>query len=307
MVEVKGEFEVILTKAIDVAQDFEITGLPMCQYENDDNKITISPHKISEAQVLDGDYEPAKLLEIKVWILRKIDLKDSERKILSHQEEMVFEKILVESTRRLISIVKNKTEQWDLDSRHPVYAYSAKFWCGDNKIVVNFPLAEGQKRLPEYSHGTIIFSTRDLQGELSSEIWHTIVEIIPQPIIIPAYEELITDAKTSRSQMRYDLAVFYCAIASELMLEKSCESNLKEKHGLNEDQCEIIIGKMNVPELFQLIHKLDPQFPMTYGAAKELFTLRNKIAHGAIQDVEWENANSAIDIAEQLRAIVSKS
>jgi hypothetical protein len=98
--------------------------------------------------------------------------------------------------------------------------------------------------------------------------------------------------------MRYDLAVLYSAIASELMLEKACQSILNTKHVLNEDQCETIIEKLRIPELFKLLHQLDPGFPINYRDVEEFFKLHNKIAHGVVQEVEWRSAKEAIDIGE---------
>jgi hypothetical protein len=196
MVEVKGEFEVKLSKAIDVVSDFTEPGLVMCKFQMDDSRIMISPLKISEPEYDDEDYEPAKLMEIKVWIIRNYEFDITEKKLLPHHEEKAFEKILIESIRRFVTLIKHKTRQWDLDTRHPVYAHRAKFWYGDNQTESDFPLPEGDWRLPEYSYGTIIFTTRDAHDELSRDTWQTVVNEISHPVTIPPYEELLSDANS---------------------------------------------------------------------------------------------------------------
>jgi hypothetical protein len=305
MVDIKGEFEVSLSNAIDVAPDFSEPGLPLCQFQIQRDKITIWPLKISEPRFESEEYEPPQLTEIKAIIIREIDFGKAETKILPRREEKAFERILIESTRRFVTLVKHKINQWDLDTRHPIYAYSYCYWCGGARLETEFPIAEGSKRMPEYTQGTIVFATRDLQRELSRIIWQAVVDEIPTPITVPLYEELITDAKTFRSQMSYDSAVLYSAIASELMLEKICQHILKIKHSLSDTQCETIMSKLRIPGILDLIQQLDPTLSIAYSDLNSVFRLRNKIAHGETQNVEWQEASDAIKTCEHLSTILS--
>jgi len=111
---------------------------------------------------------------------------------------------------------------------------------------------------------------------------------------------LLYDAKTFRSHMLYETSVLYAAIASELMLREACARLLKTKGGLNDRQCDLIV-KMNIPQLFELMHELEPNLPLKYDDVRKLFELRNKIAHGKRKSATHQQANEAIGTAEQLK------
>ncbi len=104
-------------------------------------------------------------------------------------------------------------------------------------------------------------------------------------------DELLSDAKTFRSHMRYDASALYAAIASELMLEKTCGSLLRAKSGLSEKQNEAKVSKLKVPQLLKLICELDPSLPVKHEYVRKLFQLRNKITPGETLTVTWQEAN----------------
>ncbi len=306
MAEIQGQFDVSLSIPIDVAPDFLGSDLSLCKFQIEGDRVTISPLNVAEAiPYPDGDYEAPKLTEIRVWISKEIDFgrRQKECLTLSPDEERMFERVLVEATRRFVTIIKHKTNQWDLDTRHPVYAYNYVYSLGDTQLSTVWPLQQGTKRLPEYAAGTIIWHARDFQKDLTRAVWQEVAAEVLRPISVPLHDELLHDAKNFRSHMRYDASALYAAIASELMLEKACSSLLRIKGGLSDKQCEAIISKLRNPQLLELIHELDPSLLVKDKGIKKLFKLRNEIAHGKRkpESVTGEEANEALSTAEQLK------
>jgi len=304
MAEIQGQFDVSLSIPIAVAPNFSGPHLPPCQFQIDKDRVTISPLNVIEVTYYpDDDYESPKLTELRVWISREIDLgvEQKESLTLSPDEERGFEIVLVEATRRFVTIIKHKTNQWDLDIRHPIYAYNYAYSKGDMQLGTVWPLEQGTKRMPEYALGTIISHTRDFKKELTQDIWQEVAAEVSRPTLVSLYDELLYDAKTFRSHMRYDASALYAAIASELMLEQACESLLRTKSNLNNKQCEVKLRKLNKHQILNLIRELDASVPVKYEDVRKLFNLRNNIAHGKAQTVTGQEAAEAISTAEQLK------
>lgn len=304
MAEIQGQFDVSLSIPIAVAPDFLAPNLSLCQFQIDGDRVTISPLNVAEATPYpDGDYEPSKLTEIRVWIIREIDLgrEQEESLTLSPDEERLFERVLVEATRRFVTIIKQKTNQWDLDTRHPIYAYDYVYSLGDKQLSTVWPLQQGTKRMPEYAHGVIIFHTRDFKKELNQEMWQEVSAEVPRSISVPLHDELLHDAKNFRSHMRYDASALYAAIAAELMLEEVCGSLLRTKRNLSNEQCEAKLKNKNKQEILNLIRELDASVSVKYEDVRKLFNLRNNIAHGKAQTVTGQEAAEAINSAENLK------
>lgn len=304
MATIQGQFDVSLSIPVDVAPDFPISGLDPCHFQIEGDRITILPLSMTSVTLYpDGDYEPPKLTEIRIWISREIDLgrKQEESLTLSTDEERRFERVLIEATRHFITIIKHKTNQWDLDTRHPVYAYNYAYSQADERLGTVWPMEQGTKRLPEYATGRIVLHTRDAQRELTQEMWQEVATEVSRPALVSLHDELLHDAKTFRSHMRYDASVLYAAISSELMLEKACGSLLRTKNGLSDKQSEAKVSRLKVPQLLEQICKLDSNLPVEYENVRKLFQLRNKIAHGETITVTWQEADKALSTAEQLK------
>jgi hypothetical protein len=304
MVKIKGQFDVSLSIPIDVTPNLSTFSTEPCSLVIHGSTVTILPLKITDVvSYPDGEFNPPELTEIRVWINRDVnlDLGQEESLILTRDEEKVFEEILIEACDRFISIIRRKTNQWDLDTKHPIHAYSYEYWLDDKRLTTSFALEPGSKRIPEYAHGRILLRTGDFQEELSQEIWNEAATEIQGPVPFFLYEELLYDAKTFRSHLRYDSSVLCAAIASELMLEEACTALLKSKGGLNEKQCGTIIGKLRNPQLLELVHELDPNLSIKEKDIRKLFEIRNKIAHGRIRTVTAKESNFAISTAEQLK------
>jgi hypothetical protein len=304
MATIQGQFDVSLSIPIDVAPDFPTSGLAPCCFQIEGDRITILPLSMTSVTLYsDGDYEPPKLTEIRVWISREIDLgrEWEESLTLSTDDERRFEAVLVEATRHFVTIIKRKTNQWDLDTRHPVCAYNYAFSRADVRLGTAWPMEQGTKRLPEYASGIIMLHSHDFQNELTQDIWQEVIADVSRSTSVSLHDELLDDAKTFRSRMRYDATALYAAIASELMLERVCGSLLKTKGGLSEKQSKAKVSKLNIRQLLELIGKLDPSVPVKYENVRKLFRLRNRIAHGETQTVTWREANEALSTAEQLK------
>ena len=303
MAKIQGRFDVSLLVPVDVVPDLPASGLEPCHFQIEGDIVTIMPLNITKAVPYPGgDYEPSRLTEIRVWINREIDLRreQEESLVLPADEEHKFEEILVKATERFVTIIKNKTNQWDLDTTHPVHAYSFEYWLEDVQIRTAWPPKPGDKRLPEYAQKGVSIRPSDFQDELSQEMWQEVVAEVRRPVPPHPQDELLYDAKTFRSHMRYETSVLYAAIASELMLREACARLLKTKGGLSDRQCDLIV-KMNIPQLFELMHELEPNLPLKYDDVRKLFELRNKIAHGKRKSATHQQANEAISIAEQLK------
>ncbi len=308
MAEIQGKFDVSLPIPIDVTPDFPKFNLQPCQFQIDNNRVSITPLNFQrEISYPSGDYEPPKVTEIRVWIIREIVFEQDHiaSTILPSDEEEGFEKTLVEATRRFVTIIKHKTNQWDLDTRHPVYAYTSEYSCGDKRINIRWPMEQGSKRMPKYVEGMITWHVRDFQDELGIENWQTLATELSHPISIVFHDELLNDAKVFRSQMRYDSAVMYAAIASELMLKKALGNLLRKKNNMSDKQCDTIISTLNIRQLIKLINETDPSLSVKYADVKKLFELRNKIAHGKTLIVTGQEASEAIVISEQLKQIIA--
>ncbi|GEM_PF-4014685 len=307
MIKVQGQFDVSLPVAIDAAPDLQQPSLALCHLEVEGSNVTILPLNLTEATVSDGDYEAPKLTDIRVWITRRIEVNGTpEKALISPDEERTFEKVLLEATRRFVTLVKQKTNQWDLDTRHPVYAYNYEYSLSDIPLATQWPIQKGTKRMPEYAMGSITTTAFDLCKELTADIWQQVASEASRPVSVSFYYELLSEAKVFCSHMRYDTAVLYAAFSAELMLEKVCWRLLWEKRGLSDKQCVAKASRLKIPDLLKLIHELDPSLPVNFESVRELFQLRNKIAHGKAPIVAWQKAKEAIRTAKQLRQSLSR-
>lgn len=299
MIKVQGQFDVSLPVAIDAAPELQQSSLALCHLEVTGSNVTILPLNVTEATVSDGDYEAPKLTEIRVWITRQINLDGAPEKAhLPLDEERIFERILVEATRRFITLVKQNTNQWDLDTRHPVYAYNYEYSLSDIPLATQWPIQKGTKRMPEYARGMITF---DLHRGLTADIWQQVANEVSGPVSVPFHTELLNEAKVFRSQMRYDTAALYAAISAELMLEKACVRLLGEQRHLSEAQCVKKVEGKGISKLLKLLQDLRPSLSVNSKDMEDLRNLRNKIAHGKAPFITWQEAKKAISTAEKLQ------
>ena len=151
--------------------------------------------------------------------------------------------------------------------------------------------------MPEYAKGLFSF---EFHEELTSEIWKEVADIVRGQVELPFDEELLYDAKTFCDSLRYDAAVLFAAFATELIIGQACKNLLKAKGNLTDEQCEAVLGPMNNPELRKLLRTLEPTFAEPEGLQK-VFETRNKIAHGKLLSVTWQEAREAIQTTEDIK------
>ena len=303
---ITGEFDASLSIPIDISPIFDSSLLVPCQLTIDKCQITISPLEKTEVhQYENGEYDSATLKSLRVIIDKEFSL-ESPPKSISSKDEQEYEYILISATRRLITIIKNKTNQWNLDTRHPIHAYSSKYRTGNNTINISFPIQPDTLKLPEYAHVTTSLSPSDFYSELSTDIWREAADEILKPISIPFYDELLDDAKLFRHQLRYDASVLYAAFAAELMLEQACTTLIENNSSLTKEQCYTIIKNIRTNQLMNTLSKLAPELSLNSTELKKLFNLRDKIAHGKQNTIVTpQQAQLALATAKQLKTALS--
>lgn len=296
-----GEFDVTLTKPIEFHPGITLGILAPCHFQIEDYDITLSALKIVDAITFDypDDYDTAKLTDLKICITRKVT--DQQNKVsLSDQEKSEFERVLIKAIRQFIGVVMRKTNQWDIDIKHPVNSYSPSYSIDDIPITVTFPLKKGHQRMPEYAHGRFSISASDRYSDITEDDWEEITRDLKSGVTLLPYEEILYDAKTFRSIMRYDVAALLAGIAIELVLENVCTKLLKTNRNLSQKECEACLKNKGLDSLIKLVKQLDHTLVLDIEALTKVRNLRNKIAHGEQLEVTSAEANKAIRTAEQL-------
>ena len=313
---VTGEFEVTFRTPIDVSFDFDETKVQSLQFVIDGSTIVIHPLKLSPP-VIDDEYGPIEspaIEKIRIWITKDVpSLNGLSSKQLSTQERERFEPIIIEATRRFVTAVKARTRQCNLDHRHPVRCYTSKYSLKDERLTAEF-LDEKVNIIPkEDVAGLIIWVASELEGELTEGIWEEVAVAVRQPVNLNHYDEAILDAKTFRTNLRYDTAILYAAFASETILKELGAIILKSKVGMGENQIDKLFRNMNIPSIIELIESLHGLELPRFGKHKleKLFEFRNTIVHkkrvsGTGTRTEATDANGAVIVAEELRELLHK-
>lgn len=294
MVKVRGQFDVTLTTSITVYPDVKLEELSTCEFSIDDNQVAVRALRFTDlVDYGDGSFDFPKLTDIRVWITRNLNLMADKQNLplLSREDEDNFERVLIDATRRLMTALKQKIGQWNLDTRHPVYAYTYKYFVADRSLSTTWILPSGQRKMPEYSGGVISLETH---GELTDTIWDEITQLVKSPVNLPAYDEFLHDARTFRSNMQYDTAILFSAVAAEVILEETCRKSLKAKGNLTDSQCDAILADRRIPSLGKLVKELQPNIDMDGKQLEWLFKQRNRIAHGVTRISTWQDAAKAI-------------
>ena len=302
MQKVIGQFDVTLPVAISVGTELLNATPNPCTFQIQDSEISISPLEYTEAVYYEehDEWELPRLTEIRVWITRPTPVQTDDQGChrLSGDSEADFERELVEATRRVVSAVKQRIGQWDVDTRHPVYSYSYRYFYADISVSTDWPLASRSKAMPEYAKGMITFQTH---GEVTGEVWQQVIDDTKSPVNLPFYDELLYDAMTLRMSMRYDAAVLYAAIAVELMLETACGLLLKTNDNLDEGQIDVKLRGRKIPALVKMIRRLEPSLGIDESGIRRTAKLRNKIAHGEPCTVTPDDMSTALKTAHSLR------
>lgn len=305
MDKVKGQFDVILPVPIAVSLGFSQQNLGLLQFQIENSDVTIFPPTVEVVDLGDGEAE-GRVKKIRVWIVRDAQLESGKQGHWrpTSEEKEKFGRILIGATSRFVTAVKLKTDQWDLDTKRFVRLYKYEYCNADVAVDTTFPLVSEAGEQYELGISSLFFDPDEFHGELTDEIWKEVSGDVQGLVPLPAYEELLYDAKTFCESMRYDTAFLYAALAAELILEQACMNLLKAKGNLTDDQCEEILRGKNIPSKRSLIKKLvkKPEPAFTEPPRLEwLFKTRNKIAHGKLLSVTGEQALEAIKIAKHLK------
>ena len=226
--------------------------------------------------------------------------------MVPHEEHKKFEPIIVEATRRFVTAVKREIKQWDIDHRHPVYAYTPKYLYQDQNLGTEFPTI-GNNLIPEeVAKGILSTAWSDLHGELTKDVWDELANEITTPAKFAHYDEALFDAKTFRAALRYDIGVLYAAFAAETILQEVSTNLLKAKAGLTEKQIDMVLKDLHTDSLIALAEGLlDSELPRLNGyKLKKLFELRNAIAHKKKTTATGDEATGAIRAVEKLKEMV---
>ncbi len=301
---VRGQFDLTLTTPISMSFEVVQGELEPIKFEIDNSRVMIQPPKITEGTDYNGDVEPPRLIDVRVWIIKEVlDTSPESLKKLSGDEEVSFEKILIEAVRRFVTLVKLRTDQWSLDTRYPVYSYKYAYFLGDDTLDTSFPLSKGSRKMPEYFKGRLTFETYE---ELTIDAWRGIVQAIGVPTPLPIHEEFLYDARIFRDSGQYHISILFAAVAVEVILEEVSEKLLKAKGTLTDSQCDAILSGRRVPSLVKLVKELEPSIQLDRKNLEWLLQQRNKIAHGKTRISKGQDAGKAIGVATALRRQLSE-
>lgn len=302
---VHGQFDLTLTTPVSMSFEIVQEELEQITFDIDTSRVMIRPLKIKEGTDYNGDVEPPRLIDVRVWIIKEaILVTDTEgQQKLSGDEEVSFEKILIEAVRRFVTLVKLRTDQWSLDTRYPVYSYKYAYFLGDDTLDTSFPLSKGSRKMPEYFKGRLTFETYE---ELTIDAWRGIVQAIGVPTPLPIHEEFLYDARIFRDSGQYHISILFAAVAVEVILEEVSEKLLKAKGTLTDSQCDAILSGRRVPSLVKLVKELEPSIQLDRKNLEWLLQQRNKIAHGKTRISKGQDAGKAIGVATALRRQLSE-
>jgi len=308
MPRVTGEFEITLRTQIYISFDFDVSKVAALHLEVDENNILVRPLE-PRPPIIDeesGPIEPPALQKIRIWITKDIrGLLGTTPKQLPAEESKSFEPIIIEATRRFVKAIAERTANWELDYRQPVYCYTSKYFLQDENLPAEF-LQESTHLIPkESAEGQIIWHADEAIGDLTEDIWKEVEADIQEPVELNHYGEAIFDAMRFRQQLRYDTAILYAAFAGETLL-KEISIALLSRRGLTIEQIDLFLDHAKMPALVKLIETFHEIALPKFGKHKleKLFEIRNAIAHKKKTSATSSEASSAIRVARELKELL---
>ena len=318
MPRVTGEFSVTLATPIIAVQ--EVVEM-LCSHNRPDaielnvNASDVMASLGETTPLEEDDYgnpvELPRIASLSVWITRDVRTRydANGREILLTDEEELYEEILVESSRRITSAIKDEIGQSGINTRHPIRSYSSRYHREDRQIGTAFAWPRRSFRIPKYAYGSFFFtdSVSDNLGKpgaLDLGIWNSVQSKVHIPFKLPAYDELIHDAAVYRSEARYQLAALSSSIAVELMLKEICRKLIRRQGNLHDEQIDAILSDRRVPSLVYLIRSLSSNLNFTGKEIQRVTRIRNQIAHGEARDIDEEKLWEVLDITYKVRNIL---
>lgn len=308
---VTGIFDADLSVPIDVSPKLPKEQLITEPFKIEDADVHLETIELEEAFLIPedvgGGYEPARLKTIRATMVREARVMTVSNGMsqLHREEEEVFERILVEAVERLTIAVALSTQQWHLDSRHPVHTYADRYFV-DKEVPLNtqFPLRDGSKRLPRTIWPRM--SWDEVYSEVSHDLWTSITQNIHNPTEIPPHDEFLYGARQLRRGLHYEAASLFAAVAVETLVDSACREVLGKKHGLTARQTDKIIKSMRHQSRVELLYSLYPDLEISSKEITKLAELRNKIAHGNRYHVTNDETDEAISIVNKLKRGLTK-
>jgi hypothetical protein len=296
------QFDVSVRSPIAVEGGISLSALKALPLNLKNKTITIQPLNIEPVQgVEEPDY--GYLTDLRIWIADP-ETNIPTGTIISREVEMELEELLVEAVRRFTNLAMSKTNQWNLDSLHPIRSYTVAYLRGDNPPQRHFPEPKGMRRIPKDS-STSTFNVNDFSGEITIAIWDEVAQTLQNYKPLSLYKELLLDAKAFRFALRHDAALLFAAFAMELLLESILEQNWKQK-GLGSDEWKAIvvaIKEHKAKNLQSLAQVFLPHAPVNWKGIEKTFQRRNGLAHGKNKPT-MEDAKQAIFLAESLEGVL---
>ena len=295
MVKVVGEFTAIvpvpITAAVDIINSLNGHGsLPGSLTLNIQNSRVQIFLKDQTATNLEFEEYPM-IKSLLVLITRHVAVQSDTagRATLSRDDEAKCEEILVEAVRRVVTVIKRRTKQSSIDTRHPVDSYSYKYHRDDGVVVnTEFPLRPGSYRKPKYALGSLrgILTPFKPPRKLDTAMWTAMRDEVQAKVELPLYDELIYDAETLQRAMRYEQAALSAAIAVEVMLPKICSALLRRKRNLSDTQIQTLLSGKGNKRLREIFKALKPNVNSLHEDIKSLVDDRNALVHETSRNID---------------------
>lgn len=293
--QVQCRFNVRLRAPVCIGYDIQPEDFESLSLRVGDSYVVIRPAETVPVGDDPESLETPGLSQLAVWVTRDTELSTDDKGTfrVSAAEKDNLEDVLLETITRLIRALKRRTRQWHLDTRYPVSFYRCTLFYQDTEL-------EEFGALPDYVKRSITF--RDLLEPMPPETWNELAGTLDNSAPLPAYYELLCDAKVFRSQLRYNDSVLYAAIACELTLEHLHAETLAG--GVPSVRHRKKPERSGGGSLTQEIRRLAPSIGLNWDDLESLFHHRNAVAHGDPVSLDRRDADQAISTAEAVVQIL---
>ena len=135
-------------------------------------------------------------------------------------------------------------------------------------------------------------------------MWETIQAEVDSPVELSLHEELIHDAVVYRSEMRYQLAALFAAIAVEVMLRRTYSVLLRHQGKLRDKQIDRKVEDARFKSLLGCIKDLDSSILILDEEIAPVVAERNSIAHGKSHDTDPILTAKIIHTAQRIKSVL---
>ncbi|MEX2598351.1 MAG: hypothetical protein WD533_01725 [Dehalococcoidia bacterium] len=301
--EVTASFHVTLAHAIAVSPGIAEHSLPGLSFAMEGAKVSIVLGDVKELGRDPSDPPEFEIGDINVFVTKAATLEKNpqEELVLPPDEEEQFDALLINAVRRVVCVVRLAANQWGLDSYNPIRSYSANYRSSANKVKTRWPEHPGFRKLPKYAQGGLSLNPADFYSELTETLWIEVESDVRHARLPAAYEELLLDAKSYRSNLRHDLATLFAAMSAELLIVAACR-NLLMKHGnFEEHQLEVLLSNRRTESVLDLVNSFSSEPLVKKKELDALMKQRNDVVHRAVRTLTSTDASRAIRTVERIR------